>query len=121
MLRIVAPAEARAPARCPQVALDQRHAGALHRHVGAGAHRDADVRLRERRGVVDAVAGHRDDAPLGLERFTASAFWSGSTPAMTSSMPSLRATASAVVRLSPVSITMRSPRRAARDGLGVVP
>ena len=37
------------------------------------------------------------------------AFWSGSTSAITSSMPSVRATASAVVRLSPVSITRRRP------------
>ena len=42
-------------------------AGALHRDVGPGAHRDADVGLGERRGVVDAVAGHRHDAALGLE------------------------------------------------------
>ena len=35
--------------------------------VGAGAHRDADVSLRERGGVVDAVAGHGHDMPLGLQ------------------------------------------------------
>ena len=50
-----------------QVALHQRDARALHRDVGAGAHRDADVRLRQRRRVVDAVAGHRDDAPCRLQ------------------------------------------------------
>src|SRR5690606_8914619 len=37
------------------------------RDVRARADRDADVGLRERRGVVDAVADHRDDAPAALE------------------------------------------------------
>ena len=46
MLRIVAAAEPPRADDAAQVALDQRHAGALHRHVGAGAHGDADVRLR---------------------------------------------------------------------------
>ena len=40
---------------------------------------------------------------------TTSFLRSGSTSASTSSMPSLFATASAVVRLSPVSMTMRTP------------
>jgi hypothetical protein len=40
---------------------------AVHRHVGAGAHGDADIGLGQRRRVVDAVAGHRDDAALGLQ------------------------------------------------------
>ena len=50
-----------------EVALDERDGRALHRDVGARAHRDADVGLRERRRVVDAVAGHRDDAALALQ------------------------------------------------------
>ena len=41
--------------------------GALHRHVGARAHGDAHVGLRQRRRVVDAVAGHGHDVPFGLE------------------------------------------------------
>ena len=45
-----------------QVALQQRDAGALDGDVGAGAHGDADVGGGERRCVVDAVAGHGDDA-----------------------------------------------------------
>ena len=49
------------PRRSP---LHQRDAGAFHRHVGAGAHRDADIRGGERGRVVDAVAGHRDDVAL---------------------------------------------------------
>ena len=40
--------------------------GALHGDVGAGAHGDADVGRGERRRVVDAVAGHGDDAALRL-------------------------------------------------------
>ena len=47
--------------------MHQRDAGALHRDVGAGAHRDADVGLRQRRRVVDAVAGHRDACALRLQ------------------------------------------------------
>ena len=73
------------PRRSP---LHQRHAGALHRDVGAGAHRDADVGLRERRRVVDAVAGHRDAPALRLEPLRSRrALPSGSTSASTSSMP----------------------------------
>ena len=37
------------------------------RDVGAGADRDADIGLRQRRRVVDAVADHRDDRARGLE------------------------------------------------------
>ena len=40
----------------------EHDAGGLDGHVGAGADRDADVGLRERRGVVDAVADHRHPA-----------------------------------------------------------
>ena len=50
-----------------QVAAHERHAGALHRDVGAGAHRDADLRARQRGRVVDAVARHRDDVPARLQ------------------------------------------------------
>ena len=54
-----------------------------HRDVGAGAHRDADVGLRERGRVVDAVARHRDDAALApAARARPRAFCSGSTSAM---------------------------------------
>ena len=42
-------------------------------------------------------------------------FWSGKTSATTSSIPSCRATASAVVRLSPVSITIRNPSAWSRE------
>ncbi len=61
------PAQAAGADQPAQIAVDQRDAGALHRHVGAGAHRDADVGLRQRRRVVDAVAGHRDATPLALQ------------------------------------------------------
>ena len=50
-----------------QVALDERHGRALHGDVGARAHGDADLGLRQRGRVVDAVAGHRHDAPFLLE------------------------------------------------------
>jgi hypothetical protein len=46
---------------------------------------------------------------FAAQRFTMACFCSGRTSASTSSMPSWRATAMAVVRLSPVSITIRMP------------
>ena len=109
MLRIVA-RSAVARARCPRRSPLTSVTPALSIATSVpGAHRDADVRLRQRRRVVDAVARHRHDAPSLLQRLTTSALSSGSTSAIDSSMPSLRATASAVVVLSPVSITMRRP------------
>ena len=59
--------------------------------------------------------------PSACRRLTTSLFCSGRTSAWTSSIPSLRATASAVVRLSPVSMTMRRPSaRSASSAPGVV-
>src|SRR5215216_6044485 len=49
------PWRARSPAH---VARDQGHVRCLHRDVGARAYGDADVSVREGRGVVDAVADH---------------------------------------------------------------
>ena len=51
----------------PQVAAHEREVAGLDRHVGAGAHRQAEVGLGQRGGVVDAVADHRDDPALGLQ------------------------------------------------------
>ncbi len=60
-----------------EVVVGEHHVGRLLRHVGAGdAHRDADVGGLERRRVVDAVAGHRDDlaaAPAARARCAACA------------------------------------------------
>ena len=44
------------------------------RHVGARAHGDADVRGGQRRGVIDAVAGHRHHVPLLTEALDDVAF-----------------------------------------------
>ena len=49
-----------------EVSFDQGDAAAFHGDVGAGAHGDADIGLRERGGVVDAVAGHGDESSLLL-------------------------------------------------------
>src|SRR3989344_5508485 len=49
------------------ITVQESDACALDGDVGAGRHRDADVRSRERRGVVDAVPRHRDDAALRLQ------------------------------------------------------
>ena len=52
-----------------EVVVEQHHVRRLARHVGAAlAHRDADVRALERRRVVDAVAGHRDELARVLQR-----------------------------------------------------
>lgn len=48
-----------------QVALDQGHCGAFHRHISARAHRDLDIGRCQCRGIIDAIAGH-GDAPSFL-------------------------------------------------------
>jgi hypothetical protein len=50
-----------------QVAADQGEVGCLDGDVGAGAHREAEVGLGERGGVVDAVADHGHDPALVLQ------------------------------------------------------
>ena len=93
-----------------EIALHQGDAGAVHGDLGAGAHGDADIGCGEGRGVVDAVARHGDDAAFRASGGgSAACLSSGSTSASTSAMPRRRATASAVARLSPVSITIRMP------------
>ena len=73
----------------------------------------------ERGGVVDPVADHRDDRPSACSRRITSTLSAGRTSAITSSMPTSAATALAVVALSPVSSTGRSPSAAQLgDGLG---
>jgi hypothetical protein len=53
-----------------KVIVEQHQSGGFARHVGAApAHRHADVRGLERGRIVHAVAGHRDDLAVGLERF----------------------------------------------------
>jgi hypothetical protein len=52
-----------------EVVVDEDHPRRLLRHLGAlDPHRDADVRLLEGRRIVDAVARHGDDLPVGLDR-----------------------------------------------------
>ena len=50
-----------------QIAADQGDPCALHRHIGACSHREADVRLGQRGGVVDPVPRHRHGLSGGLE------------------------------------------------------
>ena len=52
-----------------QIALDQRDARTFHRDIGAGTHRDADMGLGQRRSIVNAVAGHRDQSTCVLQLF----------------------------------------------------
>ena len=107
------------PVRSPLSSVTPR---ALDRDVGAGAHGDADVGGGERRRIVDAVAGHGDDAA-----FARAAARPPPPCARAAPPPRPRrcracgATASAVVRLSPVSITTRTPSwRSAASAAGVV-
>ena len=51
-----------------EVVVGEDHPAGLLRDLAAAAHRDADVGLLERRGVVDGVAGHRHDQPLLLHQ-----------------------------------------------------
>lgn len=84
----------------------------LHRHVGAGPHRDADMGRGQRGGIVDAVARHRDDPAFGLQPLHDRGLVLGKTSATTTwSMPSSRPTASAVVLPSPGSMTAYAGRK----------
>lgn len=50
-----------------QVPLDERHSGALHGDIGAGAHRNADVGFRERRCIIDPIPRHGHAPALGAQ------------------------------------------------------
>ena len=85
-------------------------AGAFHRHVGAGAHRDAHLRLRQRRRIVDAVAGHGDDVTFALQLLDDISFVGGGRPRLAlRRCPVCWPPLAAVVRLSPVSMTILMP------------
>ena len=49
-----------------RIAVEVDEVARLLGRLGPAVHRDADVRLRERRGVVGAVAGHGDELAAGL-------------------------------------------------------
>src|SRR5581483_1559807 len=52
-----------------KIVVEHNDGRCLASDVGAApAHRDADVRGLERRGVVDPVTGHRDDLAVCLQR-----------------------------------------------------
>ena len=42
-----------------KIAAKQRQPGAFNGYVGPGAHGDSDIGSRQRRRIIDAVAGHR--------------------------------------------------------------
>ena len=51
-----------------EVVVQQHERGSFARHVGTtAAHGDADMGRFERRHIVDAVAGHRDDLAVGFQ------------------------------------------------------
>ena len=94
------------PIRSP---LHQRDVGGFHGHVGAGADRHADVGLRQRRRIVDAVAHHGHDLALLLQLLDLGGLVAGQHSASTRSMPACWAMASAVRWLSPVIMATVSP------------
>ena len=65
------------PTRSP---LSSVIAGAFDRDIGAGAHGDADFGRGQRRRVVDAVAGHGDDAALAAQPLHDRAFAARAAP-----------------------------------------
>ena len=75
-----------------EVVVQQHEVGGFARDVRADtSHRDADVRLLERRAVVDAVAGHRDNVAPRLQRLRDPQLLLGLDPRRT--MPSRSTTA----------------------------
>ena len=113
MLRIVAPAQIERVDDAAEVPGDERHVGGLDRDVGAGADRDADVGLRERRGVVDPVADHRHQPSLLLQAPDLAGLVGRAAPRRGRARSRSRAAiASAVAALSPVIIADLDPGRA---------
>ena len=92
-----------------RVRVEVDHVARLARGLGAGVHRHADVRLGERRGVVGAVAGHRDQAAVGLLLLDQLELASGVASARKSSTPGLLGDLGGRQRLSPVIMTVRMP------------
>ncbi len=79
--------------------------------VRSGSDGYANVRLGQRRGVVDAVAHHGHRLTLGLQRArTSISFWSGGASASTMPIPNWPAMAWAVRCVSPVYITTSNPQ-----------
>ncbi len=111
IVRMRSPAQGDGLGHAGQVAAEEGDVGGLHGHVGARADGDADVGLGQGRGVVDAVADHGHPPAFGLQSGgSRPSCPPAGAPARTRSMPAARATASAVRRWSPVSMTTSSPR-----------
>ena len=55
------------PDDAAQIALHERHVGALHGHVRPGLHGNPHVGLCQCRCVIDPVTGHGDDPTLRLQ------------------------------------------------------
>ena len=92
-----------------QIAFEQGDAARFHGHIRARSHRNPDVGLGQRRGVVHAVAGHRRDGAFLLICLEPPQPFSGAERRLQTAMPSFSATARAVVALSPVTMTIFRP------------
>ena len=121
------PREANRVAGGVEIAGDERQVARLDRHVGPGADREAEIGLRQRGRVVDAVADHRDDRSVLLQsRATTAALSAGRTSAIDVVDADLaRRRRAQTSSLSPVRSTGRRPSRLssaiapALDGLTV--
>ena len=125
-MRIVRRESAIACDDAAQVAAHQRDVRRLDGDVGPRADRDADVGLRERRRVVDAVAHHRDDASRRLQPLDLGDLALRQHAGHDAVDPRLRARPPRpCAALSPVSITTSSPiaraaRRSPRASVGLI-
>ena len=95
-----------------RITVEVDHVAGLARRGGAVTERDAEIGLGQGRRIVGAVAAHADPPALGLlARAAACSLSSGLASATNSSTPASAATVAAVSRLSPVTMTVRTPMR----------
>ena len=93
-----------------EIATKQRDARGFDGDVRSRPHRDPDIGGGKRRSVVDAVAGHRDDPTFLPQTFDRLALVLRQNFGLDfAQCRACAPTASAVARLSPVSITTRTP------------
>ena len=88
-----------------EVGAHEHDVGGVHRDVGARAHREPEVGLRQRGRVVDAVTDHGHDPARALQLGDDPVLVGGQHVGahVVGSMPTCSATLRALVALSPVS------------------
>src|SRR5262249_4607049 len=61
------PAEVSCTSNGPEISFDESNSGAFHRHVCAGAHRNANLSLSKGWSVVNTISCHGDETTFGLK------------------------------------------------------